>query len=142
MPLIVETIVTTMNANGRGAYRAARPDRGGRELGHRAVPPSRTLDNLREVPFAVAIHTDDVRVFAGCVTGRKSWPTRGRPTRSTAPCWTSAVSHWELAVESVTEDELRPRFSCRSCMRRATAPWGVSTARKPRCSSARCWSRA
>ena len=38
--------------------------------------PSRTLDNLRDVPFAVASHTDDVRVFAGSLTGRKDWATR------------------------------------------------------------------
>ena len=27
------------------------------------------------MPFAVANHTDDVRVFAGCLTGRRDWPT-------------------------------------------------------------------
>ena len=37
--------------------------------------PSTTLDNLMAVPFATASHTDDVRVFAGCLTGRHDWPT-------------------------------------------------------------------
>src|SRR5262249_41232594 len=37
--------------------------------------PSSTLDNLRTVPFAVANYTDDVRIFAGCLTGRQEWPT-------------------------------------------------------------------
>ena len=36
--------------------------------------PSRTLDNLRENPCAVINHTDDVRLFAGCLTGRRDWP--------------------------------------------------------------------
>ena len=38
--------------------------------------PSLTLDNLRENPCAVANYTDDVLVFAGCLTGRRDWPTR------------------------------------------------------------------
>ncbi|HBF61506.1 MAG TPA: DUF447 domain-containing protein, partial [Methyloceanibacter sp.] len=38
--------------------------------------PSATLDNLRATPFAVASFTDDVLVFAGCLTGNKDWPTR------------------------------------------------------------------
>ena len=40
--------------------------------------PSTTLDNLRANPFAVANYTDDVRVFAGCLTGRRQWPTSPR----------------------------------------------------------------
>ena len=36
--------------------------------------PSRTLDNLAAVPQAVANYTDDVRIFAGCLTGRREWP--------------------------------------------------------------------
>jgi len=85
--------------------------------------PSRTLDNLREVPFAVASHTDDVRVFAGCLTGRKSWPTRPASEIDGAVL-DGAVSHWELAVERVTEDELRPRFSCRVVHAASHRTWG------------------
>src|SRR6185312_16986829 len=38
--------------------------------------PSTTLDNLQANPHAVANYTDDVLVFAGCLTGRRDWPTR------------------------------------------------------------------
>jgi hypothetical protein len=123
MPLIVETIVTTKNAKGEvhiaplgliaeGANWALAPFR-----------PSRTLDNLREVPFAVASHTDDVRVFAGSLTGRKDWATRPAEKVDGAVLET-AVSHWELAVDRVTEDDLRPRFSCRLVHAASHRPWG------------------
>ena len=51
----------------------------------------------------MANHTDDVRVFAGCVTGRKDWPTRPA-ARVPGVMLADAVSHWELAVVKVTED--------------------------------------
>ena len=73
--------------------------------------PSRTLDNLREVPHAVASHVDDVRIFAGCLTGRRDWPTVA--TAGPVPRLEAAIAHWELAVESVVEDEQRPRFRTR-----------------------------
>ena len=38
--------------------------------------PSQTLENLRANPHAVANYTDDVLIFAGCLTGRRDWPTR------------------------------------------------------------------
>jgi hypothetical protein len=122
MPLIVETIVTTTNAAGEVHIAPlgliAENDR------WILAPfrPSRTLDNLREVPFAVASHTDDVRVFAGCLTGRKSWPTR--PAEAvTGVVLEDAVSHWELAVEDVREDDLRPRFVCRVVHAASHRPW-------------------
>jgi len=75
--------------------------------------PSKTLDNLRDVPFAVANYTDDVRIFAGCLTGRHQWPTAESdevPVQRLA----GALAHAELAVDRVTEeDEQRPRFHCR-----------------------------
>jgi hypothetical protein len=112
MPRIVETIVTTTNAAGEAHIAPLGLIADGDGWIIAPFRPSRTLDNLREVPFAVASHTDDVRVFAGCVTGRKDWPTRAADKVSGVRL-ADAVSHWELAVESVTDDAQRPRFSCR-----------------------------
>lgn len=111
MPRIVETIVTTFNANGEAhiaplglidddAHWIIAPFR-----------PSTTLENLLVNPVAAASHTDDVRVFAGSVTGRKIWPllpTRTIKGERLADC----VSHWELKVEKIIEDQQRPRFLC------------------------------
>jgi hypothetical protein len=77
---------------------------------------------LRAVPFAVASHTDDVRVFAGCLTGRKSWPTRPAE-KVIGAVLDGARSHWELAVEHVHEDIVRPRFACRIVHEGNHAPW-------------------
>jgi len=73
--------------------------------------PSRTLDNLRARGVAALNHTDDVRVFAGSLTGRRDWPL--------TPCeriacgrLTNALSHVELEVARIEEDPVRPRFLC------------------------------
>jgi hypothetical protein len=74
--------------------------------------PSRTLDNLRATGVAAISHPTDVRVFAGCLTGRRDWPL--------VPCTqvacgrlADALSHSELIVERIEEDAVRPRFICR-----------------------------
>jgi hypothetical protein len=74
--------------------------------------PSRTLENLREHPYAVINHTDDVRVFAGGVTGRREWPVR--PAQMIrGVILESALSHQEIEVVRVEDDPVRPRFHCR-----------------------------
>jgi hypothetical protein len=73
--------------------------------------PSLTLDNLRDNPCAVANYTDDVLIFAGCLTGRRDWPTRPA-TKIPGAVLEQALAHAELEVVAVTEDELRPRFRC------------------------------
>jgi hypothetical protein len=74
--------------------------------------PSRTLENLRERPYAVINHTDDVRVFAGGVTGRRDWPVRPAQVVRGAVL-EGALSHQEVEVSSIEEDPARPRFRCR-----------------------------
>jgi len=84
--------------------------------------PSTTLDNLRAVPFAVANYTDDVRVFAGCLTGRSEWPAAA--CREIAvPRLAGALAHAELAVTSMIDDALRPRFHCRVVRQVTHAPF-------------------
>jgi hypothetical protein len=112
MPLIRETIVTT--AGPTGVVHMAPLGLIADGTGWIVAPfhPSKTLDNLRHVPFAVANYTDDVRIFAGCLTGRHHWPTVASdeiPVQRLA----GALAHAELAVDYVTEDERRPRFHCR-----------------------------
>jgi uncharacterized protein len=74
--------------------------------------PSQTLDNLVRSGAAVINHTDDVRVFAGCLTGRRHWPVRPAD-RIEGRVLATALSHQELAVARVEEDPVRPRFHCR-----------------------------
>jgi hypothetical protein len=110
--MIRECIVTTLNAEGRAhiAPLGLIEDGDGRVIA--PFRPSTTLDNLRTTPFAVASFTDDVLVFAGCLTGNKDWSTRSA-THVPGAVLEGALAHAELQVESVEEDELRPRFHCR-----------------------------
>ncbi len=122
MPRIVETIVTTINAKGEAHIAPLGLIAEGSGWVIAPFRPSRTLDNLSEVPFAVASHTDDVRVFAGCVTGRKTWPTVAADMVQGVRL-ADAVSHWELAVEKLTDDPQRPRFSCKLVQAVSHRPW-------------------
>lgn len=122
MPMIVETIVTTLNAKGEAhiAPLGLIAD----ETGWIVAPfrPSRTLDNLLANPFAVASHTDDVRVFAGCITGRRDWPLVPAGAVNGVRL-EGAVSHWELEVDRLTDDAQRPRFHCRLVQAVSHRPW-------------------
>lgn len=122
MPMIRETIVTTVNA--AGAVHIAPLGIIADGDGWIIAPfhPSTTLDNLRAVPFAVANYTDDVRVFAGCLTGRHQWPT-ANSDNVPVPRLAGAVAHAELAVTQITEDAQRPRFHCRVVSLLSHAPF-------------------
>lgn len=122
MPRIVETIVTTTNAKGEAHIAPLGLIAEGEGWVIAPFRPSRTLDNLKEVPYAVASHTDDVRVFAGAVTGRKGWTTI-KAARVPGVRLADAVSHWELAVDRLTDDPQRPRFSCNLVYEASHRPW-------------------
>lgn len=123
MPRIVETIVTTLNEKGEAhiAPLGLIDDDG---TGWIVAPfrPSRTLDNLTSNPFAVASHTDDVRVFAGCITGRREWPLLRADTVNGVRL-ENAVSHWELKVDRLIDHEQRPRFHCQIVHSGSHRPW-------------------
>jgi uncharacterized protein len=123
MPRIVETIVTTANAEGEVHIAPLGLIEDGDHWIIAPFKPSKTLDNLRANPFAAASHTDDVRVFAGCVTGRKSWPLVPA-TKIKGGRLADCVSHWELKVDSTIEDDLRPRFKCKIVHQETHQPWG------------------
>ncbi|HEY6630420.1 MAG TPA: DUF447 domain-containing protein [Rhizobiaceae bacterium] len=129
MPYIRETIITTVDA--RGKVHIAPIGIIAEKDGWVIAPfrPSVTLDNLAAVPFAVASYTDDVRIFAGCLTGRKDWPTvpvEGFPV----PRLEAALAHSVLRVESVSDDGVRPRHFCRVVQEETHAPFtGLNRAR-------------
>jgi uncharacterized protein len=122
MPMIRETIVSTADDAGRVhlAPIGIIADDGGWIIA--PFHPSTTLSNLRTVPFAAANFTDDVRIFAGCLTGRSQWPT-APCTEIPVPRLADTLAHVELAVTRITEDELRPRFYCRVLRTVAHAPF-------------------
>ena len=113
MSFILEAILTTPTPDG-GTHIAPLGFRREEDLVVLApFHPSRTLEHLRTFGEAAISHTDDLRVYAGCLTGRRDWPLQ--------PCaqvrcghLADAISHHELRVERVDEgDPQRPRFFCR-----------------------------
>lgn len=129
MPYIRETIITTVDAGGK--VHIAPIGIIAEKDGWIIAPfrPSVTLDNLAAVPFAVANYTDDVRIFAGCLTGRRDWataPVEGFPV----PRLAAALAHSVLRVESVADDGVRPRHFCRVVHEETHAPFtGLNRAR-------------
>jgi hypothetical protein len=119
--MIREVVVTSVDAAGVPHLAPM----GVRDVGARVVlapfRPSRTLDNVLSQKRAVVNATDDVRVFAGCVTGRRGFPLVA--TDCGVPRLATALAHEELALDSVEEDVERPRLVCRVVGHRAHAPF-------------------
>jgi uncharacterized protein len=74
--------------------------------------PSATHDNLVQTSVAVANYTDDARIFAGLVTGRRDWPLKPA-AKFSVPRLAGALAHAELRVVHVEDDPQRPRFHCK-----------------------------
>ncbi|MGU3463287.1 DUF447 domain-containing protein [Methylobacterium sp. C33D] len=122
MPLILETIVTTVSPEGElhlvpfGLI--------GEAEGYVLAPfrPSPTIANLEANPCFAASSPRDIRVIAGAVTGRREWPT--------LPCaaiegrrLADSFGHAEFAVAAVEAHETRPRFRGRMVHSAAHAPF-------------------
>lgn len=122
MPVIRETIVTTVSRSGK-AHLAPLGliEEGG---GFIIAPflPSLTRDNLLETSVAVANYTDDARIFAGLVTGRRDWPLLPA-TMIAAPRLAAALAHAELRVTHVEDNAERPRFHCEIVHQETHAPF-------------------
>jgi len=69
--------------------------------------PSTTLDNITQTRHAVLNLLVDPRVFAGCVTGRKQWPTLPA-LQVPGVRLAAALGHVDLALQSVSSDPQRP----------------------------------
>ena len=105
--VIYETVVTTVAADGKPHVAPM----GVRYFEDKVVlmpfKPSTTHDNITATGHAVLNILTDTRVFAGCVTGRRDWPTR--PTEKIAGVHLAcALSHVELRLAERIDDVQRP----------------------------------
>ena len=105
---IDEVIVTTLSANGDAHSAPMGITRSNGQVLIQPFKPSTTYDNLKAHRQCTINYTDDVRVFAGAVTGRRTW--------NTLPCQQiegeyleQALAHIEL--ELVIFDDSDPRAS-------------------------------
>jgi uncharacterized protein len=120
--VIYETIVTVRNETGGNhiAPMGVREQQGIVVIS--PFRPSATLDHILREKCAVVNYTDDVRIFAGCLTGRWEWPTLPAEQLHCNRL-TAALAHSELVLERVEEDPQRPRLHCRELVRVTHAPF-------------------
>jgi len=84
--------------------------------------PSQTLDNLLATEHAVVNACDDVRLFAGCVTGRYNW-TYCPVADGQGYYLADALSYSEVAVVAYEDDPVRPRVHCQILTTRSLKPF-------------------
>lgn len=112
MPMIRECVVATISADGRAHLAPLGLIEEGAQWIIAPFRPSTTLENLEATRQATASFIDDMRIIAGCVTGKKDWPLTMIPDWP-APRLEAALSHAELEVTRVEPDATRPRFFCK-----------------------------
>lgn len=110
--LIHETIVTTPGPDGGTHIVPLGIRHFGDEILLAPFRPSATLDNVLRSRYAVVNFSDDVRIFAGCLTGRRDWPLADCER---VPCrrLADSLAHSELELARFEDDALRPRLYCR-----------------------------
>ncbi len=75
--------------------------------------PNLTLNNILETQSAVINYCDDVRIFAGCLTGRRDWPLQ--PAEVIKGYFlTDTLAHAEVVLEKYEDDPVRPKLFCKT----------------------------
>ena len=120
--MIHETIVTTRAAAGRAHVTPLGIRREGGLVILAPFRPSTTLEAVLESRCAVVNATDDVRVFAGCIVGRRDWPLVAAE-RVAGVRLRDTLAHEELELVDVVDDPLRPQLRMRSVHVASHAPF-------------------
>lgn len=111
--MIQELIVTTHNGAGISHLAPMGIQIHGDDIIIMPFRPSTTLNNLLETRTAVLNYCDDVRVFAGCLTGRRNW--RLNPAEKingfVLEC---ALAHTEVELVRIEDDDTRPKLVCKA----------------------------
>jgi uncharacterized protein len=120
--MIWEAVITSVSSTGQVHIAPM----GFREAEGRVVlapfRPSTTLDNLLATRCAAVNLCDDVRIIAGCLTGRRDWPTLACEQVGCVRL-AGALAHRELKLAHVEADEQRPRLHFDVVLERNHAPF-------------------
>lgn len=122
---IFETVVTTCSPAGVVHVAPMGVRYGGDRVVLKPFRPSTTLDNILVTRRAVLNLVDDVRVFAGCVTGRRAFATvdaqrMGEPRAVRLAC---ALEHLLLRLDEVDDDLERPTLGMLRVHEARHGPW-------------------
>jgi len=107
--LIYETVVTTTTPSGDVHIAPMGVRYAGDEVVLMPFKPSATLVNIESTGVAVLNLLTDVRVFAGCITGRRDWPTMPVPEVRGVRL-AVALGHVALRLVERQDDAQRPRL--------------------------------
>jgi hypothetical protein len=122
MNRIFETIVTVRGQDGRTQVTPLGVRQQADLLLLAPFRPSLTLDLLLQSRVAVINYTDDVRVFAGCIVGRRDWPL-APATRIDGVRLACSLAHEEIELAEFVDDAQRPQLRCRTVHRETHAPF-------------------
>ncbi|MEY3289024.1 MAG: hypothetical protein RLZZ419_1266 [Pseudomonadota bacterium] len=111
--MIQEILVTTQNNSGLAHIAPMGIHINGDEIIVLPFRPSTTLDNLLESKTAVLNYCDDVRVFAGCLTGRRDWPLIAAE-KINGRVLQCALAHTEIELVRLEDDPVRPKLFCKA----------------------------
>lgn len=111
--MIQETIITSVNEHGITHIAPM----GIHSLNHELIilpfKPSTTLTNILSTQTAVINYCDDVRIFAGCLTGRKIWALQAAENIK-GMVLINTLAHSELELLRIEDDKIRPKLFCKS----------------------------
>jgi len=111
--MIQEILVTTQNSSGLAHIAPMGIHVNGDEIIVLPFRPSTTLNNLLESKTAVLNYCDDVRVFAGCLTGRRDWPLIAAE-KINGQVLQCALAHTEIELVRIEDDPTRPKLFCKA----------------------------
>lgn len=111
--MIQEVLVTTQNAKGVTHIAPMGIHVLKDELIILPFRPSTTLNNILESQTAVINYCDDVRIFAGCLTGKRDWPL-SKTEKVKGHYLSSALAHRELGLQRIEDNETRPKLYCKT----------------------------
>jgi len=120
--VIHETVVTTRRSDGRTHIAPMGVRIADDLLVLAPFRPSGTLENVLREGHAVINYTDDVRLIAGCLTGRHDWPLVPA-ARVPGMRLADSLAHTEVRLERVVPDEMRPQLHCRIVHEETHAPF-------------------
>ncbi len=109
--MIQETIVTSVNETGQVHIAPMGIHVCDNHLIILPFKPSTTLANILSSGVAVINYCNDVRLFAGCLTGRRDWAMTAAE-KINGSVLVNTLAHSEVALLRVEDDVLRPKLIC------------------------------
>jgi hypothetical protein len=120
--MIQEVIVSTQNSQGKTHIAPMGIHIHDNEIIILPFRPSNTLNNILELKSAVINYCDDVRIFAGCLSGKKDWPLT-QADKIEGHYLSAALAHKELELMHIEDDPSRPKLFCKAIHSANHAPF-------------------